>query len=259
VATVPAPHDPDSFIKEFGGEAFRQLIEKSDGFFDYYLSRLCATNDITTDKGRSAVVKAMAEAVQKTGDSVVLGTYAQKTAARLGVPPALAHAEFKKTSRMRPEPTERTDDEAEQPVAARPPNEEFWLLKLVLRHDELIDALAAHLKLDWIVHPGARRILTLRLAAFADQNWSGPASLLGELDDDSTRSLATEAMAEERELPNPTQQLGDILTRLRNQLIDRQLAELTQRLHHPNLAEADQLALLHEQQALRQLKRQPLG
>src|SRR5512134_1790646 len=43
VATVPAPHDPDSFIKEHGGEAFRELITKADGFFDFYLKLLCRT------------------------------------------------------------------------------------------------------------------------------------------------------------------------------------------------------------------------
>src|ERR1043166_2590219 len=57
VATVPAPHDPDSFIKESGGDAFRELIAKAPGFFDYYLGRLCATNDLATDKGdRKSVV-----------------------------------------------------------------------------------------------------------------------------------------------------------------------------------------------------------
>src|SRR5258705_6714927 len=41
VAEVPAPHGSDSFIKASGGPAFKQLIEKADGFFDYYLNRLC--------------------------------------------------------------------------------------------------------------------------------------------------------------------------------------------------------------------------
>src|SRR5258706_315362 len=40
VAAMPAPHDPDSFIKEFGGTAFREVIEKAEGFFDFYLNRL---------------------------------------------------------------------------------------------------------------------------------------------------------------------------------------------------------------------------
>src|SRR6202007_669220 len=52
VAVVPAPHDPDSFIKESGGAAFSALIEKAEGFFDYYLNRLCENNDVTSDKGR---------------------------------------------------------------------------------------------------------------------------------------------------------------------------------------------------------------
>ena len=52
VAVVPRPHDPDSFIKANGAEAFRQLIGRAEGFFDYYLTRLSATNDAATDKGR---------------------------------------------------------------------------------------------------------------------------------------------------------------------------------------------------------------
>jgi DNA primase len=84
VAIVPPPHDPDSFIKANGGEAFRQLIAGAEGFFDYYLGRLCRTNDITTDKGRIGVVREMAEAVQKTGNPVLVDKYAQKTASGLG-------------------------------------------------------------------------------------------------------------------------------------------------------------------------------
>src|SRR2546421_4003177 len=85
VATLPAPHDPDSFIKESGGPAFQQLLAKAEGFFDYYLNRLCATNQLSTDKGRLTVVNLMAQAVLKTGSPVLLDTYAQKTAQRLGV------------------------------------------------------------------------------------------------------------------------------------------------------------------------------
>src|SRR5256886_5051505 len=85
VAAVPAPHDPDSFIKEFGGAAFQQLIDRAEGFFDFYLNHLCATNDIAQDKGRVAVVRAIGQALRKTGDAVLTDTYAQKTAHLLGV------------------------------------------------------------------------------------------------------------------------------------------------------------------------------
>ena len=87
VAIVPAPHDPDSFIKQFGGETFHELINQAEGFFDYHLNRLCRQNDASNDKGRLAVLSAMAEAVHKTGNVVLVDTYAQKTALRLGVSP----------------------------------------------------------------------------------------------------------------------------------------------------------------------------
>src|SRR2546427_14767 len=94
VAVVPAPHDPDSFIKASGGAAFKQLIERAEGFFDYYLNRLCAKNDVATDKGRLAVLRSMSEAVHKTANSVLIDKYAQKTALRLGVAPESVKIEF---------------------------------------------------------------------------------------------------------------------------------------------------------------------
>ena len=109
VATVPAPHDPDSFIKAHGGSAFDQLITHAEGFFDYYLNRLCVTHDIATDKGRTTVLKAMAEATQKTNDAVTVDKYAQKTAARLGVAPESMRAEFKKIAAAKPKFVLRPD------------------------------------------------------------------------------------------------------------------------------------------------------
>jgi hypothetical protein len=71
--------------------------------------------------------------------------------------------------------------------------------------------------------------------------------------------LITEATADDRAVLNPTQQLADIVLRLRNQFIDRQLGLLTQQGARPELSEGEQIELVHQQQALRQSKRQPLS
>src|SRR5437879_3815554 len=93
VATVPTPHDPDSFIKESGGAAFQQLIGGAEGFFDFYLNHLCATNDVNTDKGRQVVVEEMATALGKTGNELLLDKYEREAGARMGVAPISAIAE----------------------------------------------------------------------------------------------------------------------------------------------------------------------
>src|SRR2546427_1075252 len=162
VAAVPAPHDPDSFIKASGGAAFQQLIERADSFFDFYLNHLCATNDVGQDRGRLAVVRAMGEAVHKTNNAGLADTYAQKTAQRLGVSPESVRAEFKKIR------ASQTVQVADDPVAApepqaRPSTQEFWLLKLLLLDDELLPWAVAHLDLDWVQHAAGHQIISFRL------------------------------------------------------------------------------------------------
>ena len=260
VAVVPSPHDPDSFIKANGGEAFRTLIEGAEGFFDYYLGRLGRTNDIATDKGRLTVLREMAEAVRKTGNTVLVDKYAQKTALRLGVTPDAVRAEFKKTTSAPVAVEEESFEDATEtpPEMPRPSTTEVRLLKLTLMHDSSIDWLAAHLNPNWIQNQVVKDILARRLQAYTEGTWRNLGLFLDGFESAQIRSLITEATMDKRELPNPEQQLADIALRLRNQFLDGQIAALTQRLSQPETSDADN-GLLREQQQLKQLKRQPLA
>lgn len=266
VAVVPAPHDPDSFIKANGGEAFKQLIAGAEGFFDFYLGRLCRTNDITSDKGRLTVVRDMAEAVRKTGNTVLVDKYAQKTALRLGVMPDAVRKEFSK-AHVTAVATAAEDEyfdaaaaaESEEPVVARPAMLESWLLKLTLRHDPGMEWLVAHLDPSWIQHPYVRDIVTRRLKAQQEGNWRSIGAFLDEFESPSVRSLITELISDDREIPNPDQQFADVVLRLRNQFADQQMAALTQQLSQPGLSDAQNVELLQHLQQWRQYKKQPLG
>ena len=261
VAVVPAPHDPDSFIKASGGEAFRKLVDGADGFFDYYLNRLCSQNNPASDKGRLAILHDMAEAVHKTGNVVLIDTYAQKTALRLGVSPEAVRAEFKKVPATQTGPVPDEDESfesAESTEAPRPSNHEFHLLKLLLLHDNLVAWAALHLDVNWISHPVARRIVEQRLAAQTDESWKSLAAFLDACDSAEMRNLVTEAVAEDRKIPNPDQQIADVALKLRNQFLDRQITALTQKASQPEMPEVEQTELLREREKLRGQKRAPL-
>jgi len=263
VAVVPTPHDPDSFIKSNGGAAFNELIKNAAGFFDYYLNRLCATNEINSDKGRLVILKSMAESVYKTGNSVLIDTYAQKTALRLGVPPESVRTEFKKNPA--PHTATRAGEEesfeSAEPVAeAAPPSPiELHLLKLLLQHDELIATAALNLDVNWILHPHVRQIVDLRFAAQEHETWHNLAEFLDSCESPEQRNLITEAVAEDRKIPNPETQLADMTLKLRNQFLDRQIGALTQKISQPQIADDEKVALLREQMQLKELKRAPLS
>jgi DNA primase len=226
------------------------------------LNRLCKLDDATTDKGRNAILRGMAEAVHKTGNLVLIDTYAQKTALRLGVSPEAVRAEFAKvrSSEFGVRSSENEDSTSNEPESemSRPSTQEFWLLKLLLLHDDLVAWTALHLDVNWISHPFVRQIVERRLTAQTNETWQSLAAFLDECESPGMRGLVTEAVAEDRKIPNPDQQLADVVLRLRNQFLDRQIAASIQRASQPETSETDGMELLREQQELRQQKRAPL-
>jgi DNA primase len=265
VAVVPAPHDPDSFIKANGGEAFRALVENAEGFFDYLLKRLCLLNDAATDKGRLAILHGMAEALHKANNSVLLDTHAQKTALRLGVAVDAVRKEFSKTKT--PPTYVRADDvppgdslpEGELEAPSRPSNYQLHLLKILFLHEDLAPWLVEHLDTNWISHPLVRQLVETRLAATEHGTWQNLAVFLDATDSAFARSLVTEAVADEKPLPNPQVQAADVALKLRGQFLDQHIAAITQRIGSPEISDAEKIQLLQEQQQLKQQKRAPLA
>ncbi len=262
VMTLPASHDPDSFIRTSGAAAFRERLDHAREFFDFYLDHLAEREDVASDKGQLAIIQAMAEMLRKTGDAVLIDKYAQKTAMKLAAQMQIplsadaVRAQFKRASR-KASPVHSPGSEAPS-VEDRPSAQEFWLLKLLLSDETLIDWAAAHLVPDWIRHELTRRIIKACLDAHR-QGRHGVSALLAEFDDARAQCLISEAATAQREIPNRPQQLMDLTRRLRDASIDRQLAVLAARVTRPELTDAERLELLREQQELRVRKREPIS
>jgi len=175
------------------------------------------------------------------------------------VTPDAVRVEFRKLSRAKapaPEAAEPPVEESATPQ--RPSTHEYWLLKLLLSHDDLVGWATAHVDPGWVQHSLVRQVVAQRLAAHADQTWSSVAAFLDQSEVPEVQSLVTEATTEPRPIPNPSQQLSDVALRLRNQFLDRQLATLLQRANQPECSEAERDDLLRQQQEMRRLKRQPI-
>jgi DNA primase len=256
VAVIPAPDDPDSFIKTRGGEEFKKLIANAAGFYDYYLERLCRENDVTTDRGRLGVLRDMAEAVTKSRNGVLIDKYAQKTALRLGVTPDAVRLEFKKTSVVKPVRSAPAEDMQPEPeaVVVRPSASEAWLLKVLLMHQDVAGWAVSHLNPAWIEHPLVKQAVTQLLQIHREQSWQSLAAFLADCPNPQLQQLITEVSTTDKPVPNPEIQLKDIATRLRNQFITRQIARIVQQLADPALDDEQRVSLLHQLQDLRALK-----
>ncbi len=273
VATIPNGKDPDDFIKQHGGEAFREIVEHAEGFFDWYLKRLCLTNDPRSDKGRVAVLREFGEALIKTRNAVLIDTHAQKAALRLGVSVDSVRAEFKKTKPALQPRSERDEDfdrmaeEAEAGAAATEANEvpsapptvrELQLLKLLLAHGDHRAVAAAHLDFNWLSNLAVQRIAQ-RCLKDIEEGLPGGAALLHEFQfDPAAQALVGTALADHHVIPEPEKQIVDVLTNLRNDFLAAALQRLSREVAHPDLSDAERTELLHRQKELRVQKQQPL-
>jgi len=218
-------------------------------------------------------VKSMGEAVRKSGNRVVMDRYAQETALRLGVSPDAMRAEFAKTKPARPQRRDRWEEEealavsevgegesfdAAEPELERPSAKEFWLLKLMLIDEEAPPEFAPYVNLQWIAHAQVRDIVGQIIKAHGDNAWRGAAALLSEISDSRAQALASEALAEQRKIPDPRAQIADILLTLRNQYIDREMASLNHLACQPDTPDEKQEEILRLQQDWRKMKRDPL-
>ena len=136
-------------------------------------------------------------------------------------------------------------------------------MKLVLQNDDCVEWVFHHLNLDWISHPTVREVIESRFSAMGE-DWAGVAGWLSQLENASTRSLITEALADDRENSEGEKILkGDgrkqgLVQILRDKFYDRELAVLSQRLSQPNVSDAELTELNQMKLQFRYLKQQPL-
>ena len=178
----------------------------------------------------------MAEAVHKTGNECWWTTTRKRPRCGSGVSAEAVRAEFKKIQSRNPKP--ELEDEANPASRSRnrdrPPrmNSSAQTISAARRIGRL-GGVASGRELDFASARAANCHLT---AGRADErNLEGSAAFLDECETPELRNLVTEAVAEDRKIPNPEQQLADDGLKLRNQFLDRQIGALTQKISQPEI------------------------
>ena len=260
VTSLPAPHDPDSFLREEGAAAFHELVERAPSYFDHLLDSLCQAHDAQSDRGRNEIVRSMGLAVNQTGNAVTVDAYAQKTSFRLGVSVEAVWSEFSKAVSR---PARETEPKEEAiPQVDRPTADEFWLLKIILSDMDpaLAEWIFQHLDMEWVQHPVVKQALLFRWDCLLEDRPFEVGRLSGAVQDAAAASwIAEAAMADElRKVPHRQRLIDDILLRLRNRPIQQQMQQINIALGNPQLKEKEQNDLCVELQELQKMKRQPL-
>lgn len=262
VATLPDNHDPDSFIRSKGAKAFSQFVAEAKEFFDFYLHRLCLKHSVNSDSGRRIIVQSMGESLKKANQPLLTDTYAQKTAAILGVSPQTILNEFSRIKEpifYQPRPVLRSKLEETIKSFEIPDRLEAWLLRLFLSNESQWDWLASSFQAAWVKNKFVRRVIIEILDKYSAGEWNLQ-HFLDSFQEGPERNLIYRIVIQgEREsIPNPEQQLQKLVLTLRDKHYDELLSNLSLQMKNLQLSDDEQLKLIQQKERLRQLKRQPL-
>jgi DNA primase len=221
VATLPAGHDPDTFLRAEGREAFEAACRAARPLLLFALDRVFDEEDTASPRGRatgSARVALMLSKVQDGDEAIELG---REAARRLGVDPSDLWLQAQRLAEaVRP----ATPAGAATSAAADVSLFERDLCQLVLQAPAARDALLPLVDPAGIAHAGARAILT----ALRDEPALAPDALLQRLPDDATRALLARWLVEEREWGDVGAVIVDIRRRIERRHAQRRVRAITQ-------------------------------
>jgi DNA primase len=84
ILVLPAGHDPDSFIFEYGPQAFLKAASESPGIITFLMDCAVREHGLTTE-GKIRIISALQEPLAAINDQVAQAVYIQQLAERIGI------------------------------------------------------------------------------------------------------------------------------------------------------------------------------
>ncbi|MSS72956.1 MAG: DNA primase [Candidatus Latescibacteria bacterium] len=229
VVALPEGHDPDSFVRERGGDAFLRLVEQAEPVLDYKLRALGAQEDLRTPDGKVRAVAALAETTARVRDDIRRGVLVREIAERLGVAEQVVAQAVKKAGGARREAggqKSRGAEGLEEPSLNHGPDWERRLVGMALADDRTADRVRSEVSPEDFSHAVYRRIFTMIVSARSEGRSARAASLVTMGEDASLAGLISELSMEGFDESKADRVLKGQIQSLRRASVQRQLAEV---------------------------------
>jgi DNA primase len=209
VATLSAGHDPDTFLRQEGPEAFAARCREARNLLLYAIDRIFQEEDPTTGRGKAAGIERVVGLLAKVRDADEAIELGREAARRLGVDPSDL---WNLARRLGPGPGPRPGPPS--PTAPVPPQFDRDLVQLLVQVPEARRTLAAIADPRDLGHEGLRQILV----ALKTHPEVGPEALVQGLPGELERGLLARLLVEERAWAEP----GVLITEMRHRLERRE-------------------------------------
>ncbi|MEK7362840.1 MAG: toprim domain-containing protein, partial [candidate division NC10 bacterium] len=247
VALLPSGHDPDSFLRKEGAQAFAQRIAESRSLLAYAVETAITEENATSTRGKATAFARVALILAKVTDSQEATELARDAALKLGVDPTQLWIEAQRLQGALRKPAPAT---APAPAGVNLPAAERDLVSLLVQNGEARAALLPILEEEDLSHPGLRSVMGALKAAPQES----PEALMPHLPGETERGLLAALLVEERTWPEQAPLIAEYQKRAEIRRRTRQIRQVTQAIAQAQASGDPALPKLEAQ--LRDLQRQ---
>jgi DNA primase len=250
IVELPEGHDPDTFLKAEGADAYRRRLDEAPEAVEWLMRRALARHAVTTPAGKAAYFADVLPALVRTENAVERQAWLARVAERGGLDHAAAREELRRTIAGRPGKSSAVAEAAARKPAVSQVRTllpaERWLLALVAQSAAGVEEALKELEDQHLEGLRAAELLrAARALAQRDQRVTLPL-VLAELDEDARRLMSEIAVA-----GAPAEHLSaeECVRVLRRQPLEARMAEIQKSLAGASGDAQD--ALLAEKMRLR--------
>lgn len=230
VASLAKDEDPDSYIRKFGIESFRQKIDESKSLFDYKLQQLTSKYDARSVEGKAKICDEMLPTINRYAHAVKQAGYIQQLAASLDIPETVLGTELKKLQEGVRKPAQ-PDKVIPKKVEMPPRAVESGLLKLILEENELIQSIQNDVSVEDFQDSKIRSIISRLFDLFSQGKIINSLELINSLDDQETVRYITRLVTEEQVIVGDKEKIyRDYINRLKNDRVKVYRKELLEKI-----------------------------
>lgn len=201
--TLPDGADPDSFVRQFGADAFRSVLrDERQDFVAFIVARARDLGMLATPEGKADVVKRVLATIRRLGDPIQAGEYLRRAAADLDVYESDLRRQFdgQAAPRRRPAPRPEPEDASPAPPAPDVRPEESMLIRLMVEHGApMVEHVLTRMGVEEFSEGASRAVVEALIAQFEAGAVTAAPFVRGD-HGEAARVLVTESLAERHSL-----------------------------------------------------------
>jgi DNA primase len=228
VASLEQGHDPDSYIGQFGVEAFRERVLKAKTLFDYKLGILMNRYEIKSIEGKARISGEMLQTIDKFDNAVIRTEYIKRLSEALTVSEQPLVTELNKVRQMTGEKKLfGKSGGPKTPVQDQLRVVESDILRLLLEEKSFIEATKKEIALSDFQDRKIREVISKIYELFEQGREINGANLINSFEDQDMQHMIARLMADQGMAAGDRKKMhSDYINRMKKDRVKLQMKAL---------------------------------